>query len=273
MSSILLLAAALLGGGLDDGPFADLSVEAARAKAVEEEKLLLIDFTAVWCGPCQRMEKETWVDAGVLGWLADNAVSIQVDVDEQQDVARRFEIEAMPTIVALRDGEEFDRSVGYKDAAGFLAWAKDVRAGKRSVDAVLERAKALRDSDDIDARYDLARDLLRHRQYELALEQYLWLWPATRGTSFSGVRVSFMLGDIQRLVAAHEPARKAFLEILDELGQQVAAAEVPSFDVWKDWSALCTRLFDEDDRLLAWYEARRDEEGRLFSSVADDPSV
>jgi len=263
--NVLLLLGSLALLGADD-PFVDLGHEAARAKALAENKLLFIDFTAEWCGPCKHMDRDTWADPGVRSWLAEHAIAIQIDVDEESEVARRFEVEAMPTVLALRGGEEFDRSIGYLDAEGFLKWARDVRAGKRSVDAILEREKALRESGDVDARYDLARSLLQHRRYDLALEHYLWLWPATRDTSYDGVRLSFMLADVQRLMEAHEPARKAFLEILDEIQGRIVAAEVPTFHDWQEWTALCGH-FGMTDRVLKWYETRRDAEGRLYPEI------
>jgi thiol-disulfide isomerase/thioredoxin len=91
--------AALMVGVLDR-PFADLTYEAALAKAKEQEKLLLVDFTATWCGPCKKMDADTWRNAEVGAWLAEHAVAIQVDVDEQKDLAQQFKVNAMPTVVA-----------------------------------------------------------------------------------------------------------------------------------------------------------------------------
>jgi thioredoxin 1 len=253
-----------------DSPFSELGYEAALEKARSTGKLLLVDFTASWCQPCKRMEKETWGNAEVRSWLGEHALAIQVDVDEQSDLARRFGIEAMPTVVALREGQEFDRVVGYRDAAGFLGWGRDVLAGKRTSDDLKTRAQELRDSKDVDARYDLARDLLRGKQYEQALEHYLWLWPATRDASgMGGVRLSFMLGDMAELAKKHEPARKAFREILEGLQARVDAADVPEFRDWQEWTALC-RYFGERARILAWYEKRRDDRGRLFAGKAGE---
>lgn len=249
-------------------PFAELGYEAALARAKEQEKLLLIDFTASWCQPCKRMEAETWPDADVLAWLAKHAIAIQVDVDEEAELAGRFGVQAMPTVVALRGDEEVDRIVGYRDAAGLLAWGADVLAGRRSADALMERAKALAESDDVQARYELARDLQRAKQYELALGHYLWLWPATRTVpSMRGVRLSFMLSSMADLAKRYAPAKTAFLALLDGLQAKVDAAGVPDPTDWSEWSSLGKR-FGQPQRVIAWYEARRDQGGRLFADAA-----
>lgn len=264
MMIVVLLALALLGSALPEDPFAALDFEQALAKSKEEEKLLLIDFTASWCPPCHRMEKDTWGNDEVRAWLSKNAVSIQVDVDAEAELAGRFAIEAMPTVVAFRGGEEFDRAVGYKDAIGFLAWGRDVRAGKRSTDDLKKRARELTEGEDVQARYDLAGELLLAKEYDEALKHYLWLWTATRDTSMSGVRLSFMLGKISGLMKKHEPARIAFFAILEDLQAKVDAREVPEFDCWQEWSSMCT-YFGETARMITWYEQRRDEDGIILA--------
>ena len=250
-------------------PFADLAYEAALAQARTEKKVLLVDFMATWCGPCKKMEKDTWAAEDVRAWLAENALAIQVDVDEQGELARRFQVEAMPTVVAVVDGNELDRVVGYRDAPKFLAWCRDVRAGKRSGDALLQRSKELRASEDARARYDLAQELQRARLYDEALVHYQWLWPATRSAvGFGGVRLSFMLRDMAELARRHEPARKSFDEILAGLQARVDAAEVPSFQDWQEWTAFC-KYFAARERVVAWYEQHRDAEGRLLAGQQD----
>ena len=170
-----VLSVALLLGALPGEPFLDLGFEAALEQAKKTEKLLLVDFTASWCAPCKKMDRDTWSDPGVRAWLAEHALAIQVDVDREKDLAKRFGIEAMPTVVAFRGGAEFDRIRGYRDAAAFLGWTRAVLEGRRSADELMERAQALADSTDVEARRDLARELLGAKQYDAALEQYLWL--------------------------------------------------------------------------------------------------
>lgn len=265
----LLVCALSSASPVREEPFADLAFEEALARAKTEKRVLLVDFMATWCGPCKKMEKDTWAAEEVRAWLAQNALAIQVDVDEQQELARRFQVEAMPTVVALVDGTELDRVVGYKDAPKFLAWCRDVRAGKRSSDALLQRSQELRASEDARARYDLAQELQRARQHEEALVHYLWLWPATRtAPGFGGVRLSFMLGDMADLAKKHEPAREAFDEIFAGLQARVDAAEVPTFQDWQEWTAFC-QYFGQDARVVAWYERHRDAEGRLLADEQD----
>jgi thioredoxin-related protein len=262
----LLLAFAPLAPG---EPFADLDHDAAIEKAAKEQKLCLIDFTATWCGPCKKMEQDTWADAGVREWLAANAIAIQIDTDEYEDLAHRYEIRGIPAVIAVRDGKEFDRSVGYKDPARFLTWAKDVRAGKRASDELMERSKAVRESDDVEARYKLAQELQQARMYDEALAHYLWVWPASRNhTGYGGVRLSFMLSNMAQLAQQHAPAKEAFAKILDELQRRVDETEVPSFEDWQEWTAFCEH-FGGRPRVVAWYEKRRDEQGRLFASAGD----
>jgi thioredoxin-like negative regulator of GroEL len=205
----------------------------------------------------------------VREWLKANAVAIQIDTDEEPKLAERYRVTGIPAVIAVRDGAEFDRSVGYKDPELFLAWAKDVVAGKRASDELLERSKSLRDSTDVDARYDLAQSLQRVRLYDEALVHYLWLWPATREVpSYAGVRHSFLLGNMAQLAKEHAPAKEAFAKILEELQARVQASESPEWQAWSEWRSFC-RYFGERERVVAWYEAHRDGDGRLFASDPD----
>jgi len=81
----------------------------------------LIDFTAAWCGPCRTL-------APILAQLAtEYAGKVQIvalDVDDHQEVAQRYDVRAMPTMVVLRDGVEVGRLVGTRPRA-FIAGVLD----------------------------------------------------------------------------------------------------------------------------------------------------
>jgi thioredoxin-like negative regulator of GroEL len=86
--------------------FTDMPFAEALERARTEKRWLLVDATAVWCGPCQQMERTTWKDPMVLAWVAEHAIAVQIDVDKQADVAAQLEIAAMPTMILFRDGRE-----------------------------------------------------------------------------------------------------------------------------------------------------------------------
>jgi thioredoxin 1 len=73
-----------------------------------QDKLLLLDFTAAWCGPCQRM-------VPVLETLSSkyiNTLIIKVDVDEHSEIAEYFKVSAMPTFVFIKNREVVERVCG-----------------------------------------------------------------------------------------------------------------------------------------------------------------
>lgn len=104
------------------------SFDDAQSAAASENKIFLIKFTAEWCGPCKRMDATTFVDKGVEAWVGKNAIAAVVDVDHQRDLAQKFRIEAMPTMVAMRGGKEIARVVGGLGPSEFLGWAKGLES-------------------------------------------------------------------------------------------------------------------------------------------------
>lgn len=82
------------------------------------EGAALIDFTAAWCLPCKIQGP---VVAKVAETLKGKVTVGMVDVDEQPNIARDFAIQAMPTLVILKDGREVERLVGLRDDPKELA--------------------------------------------------------------------------------------------------------------------------------------------------------
>ncbi len=76
----------------------------------------MVDFWASWCGPCKMLSP-------VMEHLADQyegrATVGKVNVDDEPDLAMRFGVMSIPTVVFLKDGKEFDRKVGAMPAAAY----------------------------------------------------------------------------------------------------------------------------------------------------------
>ncbi|XP_057491256.1 thioredoxin H2 [Actinidia eriantha] len=73
-------------------------------------KLMVVDFSASWCGPCKFIEPAIHAMAAKF----TDVEFVKIDVDELSDVAKEFEVQAMPTFVLLKQGKEVDRVVGAK---------------------------------------------------------------------------------------------------------------------------------------------------------------
>ena len=86
----------------------DLTKENFQAEVTKSDKPVLVDFWAVWCGPCQMM-------APILHELETERPDVQigkVNVDEQMDLARQFRVVSIPTLIIFKNGQEVQRMVG-----------------------------------------------------------------------------------------------------------------------------------------------------------------
>lgn len=81
----------------------------------------LVDFWASWCGPCQML-------GPVIEQIADEvdgtALVGKVNVDENQELASRFGVMSIPTVIAFKNGVEVGRVVGVQPKAKLLALLK-----------------------------------------------------------------------------------------------------------------------------------------------------
>nr|WP_270251469.1 thioredoxin [Coprococcus catus] len=86
----------------------DLTKENFQVEITKSDKPVLVDFWAVWCGPCQMM-------APILHELETEMPDVQigkVNVDEQMDLARQFRVVSIPTLIIFKNGQEVQRMVG-----------------------------------------------------------------------------------------------------------------------------------------------------------------
>lgn len=98
-----------------------MATSAVTDKDFEEKVLknttpVLVDFWAVWCGPCRLAEP---VLEELSDQYKDKIVIAKLNVDENQKMTEKYSIMSIPTTVLFKDGQEVGRQVGFAGKAAF----------------------------------------------------------------------------------------------------------------------------------------------------------
>lgn len=86
-------------------------------EVLNSEKPVLLDFFASWCGPCRMV-------GPILDEIAEEREDIKVckvDIDEQPELASRYRIMSVPTLMVLKNGNIVDQSIGARPKHQILA--------------------------------------------------------------------------------------------------------------------------------------------------------
>ena len=78
----------------------------------------MVDFWVSWCGPCKMLAP---VMEDLAGRYEGRALVGKVNVDDEPELAGRFGVMSIPTVIFFKDGEEIDRKVGVMPADSFTA--------------------------------------------------------------------------------------------------------------------------------------------------------
>ncbi len=79
------------------------------SKIINQPKPVLIDFYAEWCGPCKMMSP---VLKQVKDNLGDRVSIIKVDVDKNQELAAKYQVRGVPTLMLFKNGKQLWRQSG-----------------------------------------------------------------------------------------------------------------------------------------------------------------
>jgi thioredoxin 1 len=76
---------------------------------IKSEKLVLVDFFATWCGPCQMLGP---ILKEVKDSLGDRISIIKIDVDKNQQIASQYQVRGVPTMILFQNGKQLWRQSG-----------------------------------------------------------------------------------------------------------------------------------------------------------------
>ena len=100
-----------------------ITKENFEAEVLKSAQPVLLDFWASWCGPCRMLSP-------VVDEVAEERTDVKVgkvNVDEQMELAMRFQVSSIPMLVVFKDGKAVAKSVGYRPKSEIAAMVEGAR--------------------------------------------------------------------------------------------------------------------------------------------------
>ncbi len=94
-------------------------IENNNMNEVLEQDFAVVDFSAVWCGPCKMLEP---VLEEISEDMAADTKFYNIDSDENMELAGKFQVQSIPSLFIMKKGEVVAQSVGFQPKAQIESW-------------------------------------------------------------------------------------------------------------------------------------------------------
>ena len=89
----------------------ELNSNEFQNEVLNSKEVVLVDFSAVWCGPCKMLAP---IVEELSTEMEGRAKVFKIDVDKSGDVAQKYNIMSVPTVMIFKNGEAVDKVVGFQ---------------------------------------------------------------------------------------------------------------------------------------------------------------
>ncbi len=118
------------------------NLDEAMTAAAQKNQPIAIKFYTDWCSWCKVMDTVTLVEANNIAYFTNDMVMFKTNAEKDTLISRKYAVNVYPTVVLVDGkGNEIDRIVGYLPPTDFLQTVKDYRAGKGTLDDLLNQTK------------------------------------------------------------------------------------------------------------------------------------
>lgn len=159
---IFLTSLILISCNTKKADYFDTNYENVFQAALKQDKMIFIDFSTVWCGPCQYFEKKIVPDSLFMTFMNKNFCTIKIDAELEYNkaIVTKFKISGYPTfIITSSNGNEIGRIDGLRENTPekFMELIKKILKGKEQIELLLKEYTENPDS------LDLFRKLVRDK--------------------------------------------------------------------------------------------------------------
>ena len=223
--------------------FFEGTFEDALVKAKESNKLVFVDFYAVWCGPCKQMAEKVFPDEEVGKYMNEKFVCLQVDVEKegwQKDVAEKYNVSLLPTLIFFKtDGTVIQRLAGAREKGDLLNAGKVVCGEELSFEKLYNRCKSKKDIADMQLLLQRAPDYVGGLE---GMEAQKWI-----------VRVDKLYADYVKAKMGPDFINKTDFQIVNRFNKKNVKDDVVMEFIAKNLSSYLNNLGEIPGVLLVEY--------------------